>query len=74
LLIWDGCDEKHCSPKYPGKVCIKTTIIKQSLVLMSFPGGQADVVTQVVPFAITLPTDLPPSLFYMGKGGSQFRV
>ena len=55
-------------------MCFKTTIIKQSLVLMSFPGGQAEVGSQVIPFAITLPNDLPPSLFYMGKGGSQFRV
>ena len=70
MLVWDGHDDKHSSPKYSGKICMKTTIIKLSLVLMAFPDGEAKVGTQKIPFVIQLPSDIPASFLYLGNNGT----
>lgn len=68
--IWEGSDDKHKNPKYSGMICMKSTVLRLSQVLASFPEGLVTTGSKVFPFAIQLPTDLPPSFLYLGKDNS----
>lgn len=49
--LWEGHDENHMNKKHPGKICIKSTLLKMSVVLHKFPSGEAQPGCQKFPFA-----------------------
>lgn len=72
--LWEGHDENHINKKHPGKICIKGTLLKMSVVLHKFLNGEAKAGGQKFPFAFQLPNELPSSFFYVGAKESELRV
>jgi len=60
--------------KHPGKICIKNTVLKMSVVLQKFPNSQADSGRGEFAFAFQLPNELPPTFFFVGPKQSELRV
>jgi hypothetical protein len=64
--IWEGNDDNHMNKNYPGKICIKNTILKMSVVLEKFRNNKADPGRGEFSFSFQLPNDLPPSFVFVG--------
>ncbi len=64
--MWEGSDANYFNKKHPGKICIKNTLLKMSIVVHKFTNGEAKTGSEKFPFAFQLPNELPPSFLFVG--------